>query len=115
MDLIFRFLAGGIAVSLFSAIGELFKPKSFAGLFGAAPSVAIATLALTIAKNGPAYASIEARSMTVGAVALCIYAEVVSRRLMHGTASARTVTLAAIVVWFAAAFGLWFVLVRPVA
>jgi len=32
-------------VSAFAVIGDLFKPKSFGGLFGAAPSVALATLA----------------------------------------------------------------------
>ena len=32
-----RFLAGGIAVSAFAALGDTLRPKSFAGLFGAAP------------------------------------------------------------------------------
>jgi hypothetical protein len=35
MQLIFRFIVGGILVSLFAAIGDALKPKSFAGLFGA--------------------------------------------------------------------------------
>ena len=39
-----RFLAGGIAVSAFAALGDTLHPKSFAGLFGAAPSIAFATL-----------------------------------------------------------------------
>jgi len=38
-----RFLAGGIAVSAFAALGDTLRPKSFAGLFGAAPSIALAT------------------------------------------------------------------------
>ena len=46
-EIIFRFLMGGFVVSLFAASGDLLKPKSFAGLFGAAPSVALATLGLT--------------------------------------------------------------------
>jgi hypothetical protein len=33
-----RFLAGGIAVSGFAALGDTLRPKSFAGLFGAALS-----------------------------------------------------------------------------
>jgi hypothetical protein len=37
-----RFLAGGIAVSAFAALGDALRPKSFAGLFGAAPSIALA-------------------------------------------------------------------------
>src|SRR5580700_601388 len=64
-----RFLVGGIVVALFSALGDVLKPKSFAGLLGAAPSVALATLGLTIASNGTAYAALEARSMIGGAVA----------------------------------------------
>ena len=47
-----RFLIGGLVVSAFAMIGGLFKPTSFAGLFGAAPSVALATLALAISKDG---------------------------------------------------------------
>ena len=69
----FRFLVGGIVVALFSVLGDILKPKSFAGLFGAAPSVALATLGLTIASNGTAYAALEARSMIGGAIALFAY------------------------------------------
>ena len=39
------------------------KTVSFAGLFGATPSVALATLALAISKEGKAYAGTECRSM----------------------------------------------------
>lgn len=48
MELLLRFLIGGSVVSLFAIAGDVFRPKSFAGLFGAAPSVALATLALTV-------------------------------------------------------------------
>jgi hypothetical protein len=57
--LVFRFLVGGAVVSLFAILGDLLKPKTFAGLFGAAPSVALATLGLTIVKDGKLYASRE--------------------------------------------------------
>ena len=39
-----RFLVGGLVVSFFAMIGGALKPKSFAGLFAAAPSVALATI-----------------------------------------------------------------------
>ena len=42
-ELLVRFVIGGLAVSSFAVVGDIFKPKSFAGLFGAAPSVALAT------------------------------------------------------------------------
>jgi hypothetical protein len=69
-----RFLIGGAVVSFFAVLGEIFRPKSFAGLFGAAPSIALATLGLTIAHDGKAYAAIEARSMIFGAIAFFCYA-----------------------------------------
>src|ERR1700722_10337073 len=69
---------GGIIVSLFAALGDVLGPKSFAGLFGAAPSVALATIGLTIRQQGEAYAAIEARSMIFGACAFLIYAALVS-------------------------------------
>ena len=61
----------------------LLKPKSFAGLFGAAPAVALATLGLTVATEGPSYAATEARSTMAGAVALFFYASLVSWIMMR--------------------------------
>src|SRR5437660_12536195 len=73
-ELLLRFVIGGAVVSAFAVLGDLFKPKSFAGLFGAAPSVALATVALTVSTEGPEYVAIEARSMLLGAIALFVYA-----------------------------------------
>ena len=73
-QLIFRFLVGGFIVSLFAALGDVLKPKSFAGLFGAAPSVGLATLALTTISDGKMYAAIEALSMAAAAAAFLVYA-----------------------------------------
>ena len=47
-EILLRFIIGGVVVSIFAALGEVLRPKSFAGLFGAAPSIALATLGLTI-------------------------------------------------------------------
>ena len=41
-ELVLRFVLGGVIVSLFSLLGDLWKPKTFSGIFGAAPSVALA-------------------------------------------------------------------------
>jgi len=46
MQYILRFLIGGAVVCLFAALGDALKPKSFAGLFSAAPSIALASLGL---------------------------------------------------------------------
>ncbi|HUK15758.1 MAG TPA: DUF3147 family protein [Bryobacteraceae bacterium] len=112
MDPIARFLIGGLAVSVFSLLGDLLKPKSFAGLFGAAPSVALATLGLAIAHQGPAYARIECRSMAVGAVALGAYSLLVCRLLIRGQLGPAAATLASLAAWFAGSFGLWLLFLR---
>ncbi len=109
-DLILRFVLGGIIVCLFAVTGDTFKPRSFAGLFGAAPSVAIATLALTFHRDGRPYATVEARSMILGAIALGVYAWLVCQWLARGRSRTLTVTCALLPVWFASAFALYFVL-----
>jgi hypothetical protein len=105
--LVLRALLGGAIVSAFALASDVLKPKSFAGLFGAAPSVGIASLALTFHSRGASYAATEARSMIVGVVAFAAYAYLVARLLVHGRRSVRVVAPAALVAWFAVAFGLW--------
>jgi hypothetical protein len=73
-QLIIRFLVGGAIVSAFALLGDALHPKGFAGLFAAAPSVALATISLTAASEGRGYAALEARSMIAGEVALVAYA-----------------------------------------
>ena len=55
-EYVIRFLIGDAIVSAFSVLGDMLRPKSFAGLFGAAPSVALATLSIAIHQHGPGYA-----------------------------------------------------------
>lgn len=72
-ELLLRFAFGGAIVCVFSIIGEAFKPKTFSGIFGAAPSVAIASLALAEAMHGRAYVATEGRSLLIGAAAFYVY------------------------------------------
>jgi hypothetical protein len=111
-ELLLRFLIGGAVVAAFSFLGGLFSPKSFVGLFGAAPSVALATLALTASKNGKQYAAVEAHSMIGGAIAFFLYASCVSAVLMRKKFSAMQLTLGLMPVWFGSAFLLWLVWLR---
>jgi hypothetical protein len=97
---------------VFALLGDLLKPKSFAGLFGAAPSIALATLALTAMKEGKDYASLEARSMVLGAAAFFLYACVVGRLLIRRRVPVLFTTSAAMILWFGCAFGLWFLALR---
>jgi hypothetical protein len=106
-ELAFRFLLGGVVVSIFAAIAEMWDPKTFAGIFGAAPSVAIATLALTFHRRGGSYVATEGRSMVIGALALLAYSAACVavakwKRFPIGLGAA-----AAWTIWAAAALGLW--------
>jgi uncharacterized membrane protein (GlpM family) len=107
-----RFLIGGLMVSAFAALGGLFKPKTFAGLFGAAPSVALATLALAVNKNGIFNVRVQARSMLMGAAAFFFYSVCVIFLLNKCRVSALRATLSAMLVWFCTSFGLWFLFLR---
>ena len=109
-DVLIRFLIGGLSVSLFAFLGDIFKPKSFAGLFSAAPSVALATLLLTIGKEGTRYASVEAASMIIGSLAFFVYSFAVSRVMMRRTEKAVLAATSPLPLWMAVAFGLWYVL-----
>jgi Protein of unknown function (DUF3147) len=83
-----RFVIGGLVVSVFAICGDVLRPKSFAGLFGAAPSVALASLGLTFKQNGAQYVAIEARSMMLGATAFLVYVYLVGQVLKRGHAKA---------------------------
>ena len=109
LDLAIRFLIGGTFVTAFAALADVLRPKSFAGLFGAAPSVALATLVLTISKDGKEFATAECRSMILGSVSFLIYASVVSYCLRrHGTRTLPT-TVLLLPLWLGLAFVLKFV------
>ncbi len=111
-ELIVRFLIGGVVVSSFAVLGEICRPKSFAGLFGAAPSIALATLGMTIAHSGKDYASTEARSMVFGSLSFLIYACLASRLLMRYQLRALVATISLLPVWFVASFGLLYLFSR---
>jgi uncharacterized membrane protein (GlpM family) len=112
MELVLRFLIGGLVVTLFAVLGDMLKPKSFAGIFGAAPSVAIATLGLTVLVDGKAYGALEARSMIAGAIAFFAYAALCMRllaaRRLHSTLASST----SLLVWLGCALGGWWLVLR---
>lgn len=111
-DLLIRGLIGGFFVSTFALLADVLTPKSFAGLFGAAPSVALATLLLTVHHDGRSYAAIEARSMMAGAVAFGLYAYCLSIALSRWPRRVVTVVSALLLLWFGAAASLWAICCR---
>ena|SRR2546421_10178845 len=64
---------GGLFVVLFALLSETLSPKCFAGLFSAAPSVALANLSVTIIDKGTGDARQNTIGMLVGTVALVIF------------------------------------------
>jgi uncharacterized membrane protein (GlpM family) len=106
-EYVVRFLVGGAVVSMFALIGDVLRPKSFAGLFGAAPSVALVSLALAISRHGPDYVHTQAASMVAGAIALLVFSFVTCHLLKRTKLSVLYVTLLGFPVWLAVAFGLY--------
>jgi uncharacterized membrane protein (GlpM family) len=111
-EVLLRFVVGGAVVSGFALMSEVLKPKSFAGLLGAAPSVALATLMLTVSTQGKEYASVEAKSMIFGAVAFFLYASLVSRLLIRRHLPVLSVTGLSLMLWLGCALGLWYGVLR---
>jgi hypothetical protein len=100
-------------VSAFAALGDSLRPKSFAGLFGAAPSIVLATLLITLSQKGAPFVALEGRSMIVGAFALALYSWTVCVLLKKFLLSSWTATMAALIVWFAVALGASAALFQP--
>ncbi len=100
-----RGLAGGVFVVVFALISQVLRPKMFAGLFGAAPSVALASLLVAGLTRGPAKTVPDATGMLIGVagmVAYCIVAALLLSRM--GALAGSLISWAA---WFVAAIGLY--------
>jgi hypothetical protein len=84
-------VCGGILVLAFAALAETLRPKRFAGIFSAAPSVAIAGVVVGTFADGAPAQSLAARTMIAGALALTVYSAVAVaalRRLGPGKGAA---------------------------
>src|SRR5438270_14077920 len=100
-----RGLAGGTLVVVFALVGEVVSPKAFSGLFSAAPSVALASLTLTVMLEGTGKARQDSVGMVIGAVgmrACCVVAlcAIPCLKALWGS-------VAAWVVWTGTALGLY--------
>lgn len=94
-------VAGGTLVVAFALLSEVLSPKRFAGLFSAAPAVAIAGLAIVLVDKSPHDAHQNAVGMIAGAAGMIAYAAWVVWLLRRRPASvAATIALAA---WLIAA------------
>jgi uncharacterized membrane protein (GlpM family) len=101
VTILIRAAAGGLLVVAFAVLSEVVKPKRFAGLFSAAPAVAIAGLVVTLSTKGSPDGKDAALGMLAGAGGMVAYsaaAVALLRRQGPHVASA-----AAMLVWFAVA------------
>jgi len=100
-------IAGGCLVVAFAMLSDRLKPKTLAGLFSGAPSVALASLGLTAFAMGGGKTAVMATSMIAGAigmVAFCALAIALEQKVGAITSSAL-----AWISWAAAAgFVFWF-------
>ncbi len=103
--LVLRGLAGGLLVTVFALVSESVQPKAFAGLFAAAPSVAVASLAITVVTESAHKARDSSTGMVVGGIgmaACCVVAVTVIPRLRAFWGS-----VVAVVGWAAVSLGLY--------
>jgi uncharacterized membrane protein (GlpM family) len=91
-------LAGGALVMAFALLGEVLKPKRFAGLFGAAPAVAIAGLIVVLATKGARDAHQNTIGMLAGSAGMVAYAATTVRLLRSGRGLAAPI--GGLVAWF---------------
>ena len=70
-------LAGGALVVAFALLSQGLEPKRFAGLFSAAPAVALAGLTVTLLDKGAHDAHQSAAGMIAGGVGMAVYAAAV--------------------------------------
>lgn len=94
-------LAGGSLVVAFALLSEGLTPKRFAGLFGAAPAVALAGLTVVLLDKGAREAHQNAAGMIAGAAGMVAYAAAAVPLLRRWRAS-RAAALA-LLAWVAVA------------
>jgi uncharacterized membrane protein (GlpM family) len=98
-------LLGGSLVVVFALLSQTMSPKRFAGLFSAAPAVAIAGMGVALVAKGRHEVRESALGMIAGCVGMAAYAVAVVPLLRRVPAFAAS----------GLALGLWFVVAGAVA
>jgi hypothetical protein len=94
-------MLGGVLVVLFAVLSEMVAPKRFAGIFSAAPSVALASLSITLITKSRHDVALAGAGMILGTLALLCYCLVAVPALQRF--GALKGAEAALVVWLAVA------------
>jgi hypothetical protein len=105
-----RVVAGGALVVAFAMLADMLKPKMFAGLFGAAPSVATASLLVSGLAMGASKDERYATGMIAGAMGLVAYSAAAALAVKHLGAVAGSIV--AWVAWLLPAGAVYWWLLR---
>lgn len=108
-ELILRFVFGGFFVSSFALLGDALRPRSFAGLTGAAPSVALSSLILVAATKGLMPVAAEAKTMSLGVIAFFLSALLIRTLIVRLKFSWPITVLVIVSSWGAFTSALWFI------
>jgi hypothetical protein len=73
LPIVLKGLVAGTFVVVFAVISRSVAPKSFAGIFGAAPSIALASLTITVLDKGAAPGRMQSFSMIFAGLAMVAY------------------------------------------
>lgn len=103
-------LVGGTMVVLFALVGEVVRPRGLAGIFAAAPSVALASLGVTVVVSGVLAAFNQSLGMLAGAAGMVVFCLLGTEAIKRF--GALKGSIASTAVWFATALGLWVLVLR---
>ncbi len=103
--LVGRGLLGGLLVMAFAVIGEATEPKRFAGIFAAAPAVAIAGMTFTVLGDGDHALAQSGLGMIAGSAALVAYC-LLAVPLVRSWGALKG-SVSAVVAWVLAAGACW--------
>ena len=95
MEIVLKAVVGGALVVAFAVLAETLSPKRFAGVFAAAPTIAVGSLMITVAYSGSSDARRACAGMVAGAagfIAYCLLAPYALRRFGALRGSAITLT-----------------------
>jgi uncharacterized membrane protein (GlpM family) len=105
-------VAGGTLVVAFALLGQGLRPKMFAGLFAAAPSIALASLIITVIDKGDHDASEAALGMMFGAAGFVVFAALVHPLLVRTRVHAVLASAVSITAWLVVAVGGYLAILR---
>jgi uncharacterized membrane protein (GlpM family) len=106
VEVALKALFGGLFVVVFALVSEVTTPQRFAGVFSAAPSVALGSLTVTLVAKGVHDVATASAGMAAGAVALLVYSVAAVAALRRfGALKGAVIAVGA---WFAVAgLGRW--------